>query len=338
MNIGRIKTLRVLAMIASVLMLLSAFVSCTDNGSEGDGEDIFYTVTFDSNGGQYVEPKRVKKGALCPAPPTITRDGYVFSGWYKESGAEWYFDITKVTEDVTLSAVWLSSDDIFKHTPTGDGETTVITEITKKTPVAKIPTHIGGYTVKGIGDGAFQNLSSEDVRTIIVPSSVTEIGEGAFAGCKGIEIIIEGELTSIGELAFQGCDGLKTVKLADGIEDISAESFRDSGLTVVRIPKSVKFIDENAFDTCKNLKRVVLHADTDMEICDGAFVDTEIAVIYAYGTAEQIYELLDERTAPENESLNGADIYVYSETEPTEETEFSGFWYLDKDDQIRIWK
>ena len=340
MNIKKQNVLRVLAMIASVLMIISMFASCTDGNTENEEEELFYTVTFDSNGGQYIEPKRVKSGALCPEPPKITRDGYVFSGWYKESGAEWYFDITVVTEDVTLSAVWLSSNDIFKHTPTGDGETTVITGISKKTSTVNIPSYIGGYKVKAIGDGAFRNISNEEVQTIIVPNTVTEIGEEAFSGCKGIEIKIEGSLTNIGELAFYNCDKLKTVKLADGIEAISAEAFRESGLSVVRIPESVTLIDENAFDSCKNLKQVVLYANTDMTIESGAFVDTEIAVLYMYGTDAQIDDLLENRIADKNDSFFDEEtkIYVYSETEPTRDSVFDGFWYLDKNNQIRAWK
>ncbi len=339
MNIKKMCSLRAIAIIALLAMALSAFVSCSDK-NEGDNEkEIFYTVTFDSNCDEVIEPKKVKAGGKVPEPPTPTRDGYVFGGWEKESGATWRFDTNVVKEDMTLSAVWYSSSNIFKHTPVGDHENTVITGISQKSFTMRVPTHIDGYNVIKIGDSAFKNASNEEITTIIVPESVTIIGEGSFEYCAGIEIQIEGALASVGELAFKGCDMLKEIKFAEGIEIISAEAFRDcAGLKVVRIPKSVKTIDENAFDSCVGLEAVVLHADTLECIADSAFYNTEIDVLYMYGTDEEIEKLLDEKTEGENESLNDAKILVYSETKPTSEGLYDGYWYLDQNDQIRMWQ
>ena len=71
--------------------------------------------------------------------------------------------------------------------------------------------------------------SDEDteITNLIIPNSVTSIGEEAFYGCSGLtSVTIPNSVTSIGEEAFYGC----------------------SGLTSVTIPNSVTSIGDNAFD------------------------------------------------------------------------------------------
>ncbi len=71
-------------------------------------EPTHYTVTFDSDNG---EPSKttadVIEGRNVHEPSdTPTKEGYVFDGWYTESGEKYDFT-TPVTEDITLKAHWL---------------------------------------------------------------------------------------------------------------------------------------------------------------------------------------------------------------------------------------
>ena len=44
---------------------------------------------------------------------------------------------------------------------------------------------------------------------VVIPNSVTKIGEGAFSGCSSLtNITIPESVMSIGERAFDGCGGL----------------------------------------------------------------------------------------------------------------------------------
>jgi hypothetical protein len=62
-------------------------------------------------------------------------------------------------------------------------------------------------SVTSIGNGAFYNCSS--LESIVIPSSVTSIGNGAFCGCKNLtNIEIPNSVTSIGSSVFSGCDSL----------------------------------------------------------------------------------------------------------------------------------
>ena len=70
-----------------------------------------YTVTFDSQGGSAVDPQTVNKGGKATEPTAPTWGGYIFGGWYKESGCTnaWDFNTDTVTADVRLYAKWTGS-------------------------------------------------------------------------------------------------------------------------------------------------------------------------------------------------------------------------------------
>lgn len=68
-----------------------------------------FTVTFESNGGDPVDPQSVPEGgkATKPADPEYT--GYTFGGWFEDDTTfldEWDFDVDTVTGDITLYAKW----------------------------------------------------------------------------------------------------------------------------------------------------------------------------------------------------------------------------------------
>jgi hypothetical protein len=91
----------------------------------------------------------------------------------------------------------------------------------------------------------------------IIASSVTSIGERAFAGCSGLtSIMIPSGVTSIGEWAFWGCTGLTSVIIPDSVTSIAERVFSGcSGLTSIMIPSSVTSIGEWAFWGCTGLTR-----------------------------------------------------------------------------------
>ena len=55
-------------------------------------------------------------------------------------------------------------------------------------------------------------LNNELITKLVIPDSVTSIGERAFSGCSGLtSITIPDSVTSIGRSAFNGCSGLTEV-------------------------------------------------------------------------------------------------------------------------------
>ena len=79
---------------------------------------------------------------------------------------------------------------------------------------------------------------------------------------KAGEYIIPSEVSRIEEGAFAGCKKLTSVTLPSGIEGISYDTFKGcSGLTKMMIPESVKYIGWHAFEDCSSL--------TDIELSTG---------------------------------------------------------------------
>ncbi len=63
-----------------------------------------YEVTFNSNGGSYIEAVKVKKNDKVEEPIRPIKEGYIFAGWYYLD--ELYDFDTPVTQDMTLEAEW----------------------------------------------------------------------------------------------------------------------------------------------------------------------------------------------------------------------------------------
>ena len=98
------------------------------------------------------------------------------------------------------------------------------------------------------------------IAELVIPSSVTSIGEGAFAQCSGLtSVAIPSSVTSIGDNAFSNCNGLTSVTIGKGVKDIGSGAFSScSGLTSVTIPDSVTNIGSDAFWECTGLTAVTI--------------------------------------------------------------------------------
>lgn len=70
------------------------------------------TVTFETNGGNKVDPMKVEKGCALSYLPVPEKEGFVFDGWYKEPSFTTQYEIgTKVDADITLYAKWKAESD-----------------------------------------------------------------------------------------------------------------------------------------------------------------------------------------------------------------------------------
>ena len=101
-------------------------------------------------------------------------------------------------------------------------------------------------------------LNNNEIRDLVIPNSVTSIGNSAFNGCTGLTSVnIPNSVTSIGNFAFENCTGLTSVNIPNSVTSIGNDAFSDcSGLTSVTIPNSVTSIEICTFSGCTGLTSV----------------------------------------------------------------------------------
>lgn len=331
---------RIIAFLAMCLLIPSMLFSCKNDGDAEVTETVYYTVTFNSNGGSAVASQKVAQGTKISLPALPTRENYVFDKWTASGGKDWDFDNDTVTSDITLTAQWISADNLFKYEPIENTDNAVITGFkdgSSELPAnIVLPDAINGLKAVAVGDGAFKGLLADDVVSITLPAGIVRIGEEAFANCADIVITVKGELTYVGECAFIGCNKLTEVTLGEGIENIFAETFLECGIKRIILPNSLKTVGEDAFKGCKALKVVViskLSADADTVIENSAFRECEsLRTVFFRGSDSELDSLID-RTADGNEYFINAKFSLYSENEPTED---GAFWHI-VDGEPREW-
>ena len=115
-------------------------------------------------------------------------------------------------------------------------------------------------SVTSIGNYAFEYCSG--LTSVTIPNSVTSIGEHAFSRCGGLtgELVIPNSVTSIGNSAFEYCRGLTSITIPNSVTSIGNWAFGYcSGLTgELVIPNSVTSIGNNAFYGCSGLTSVTI--------------------------------------------------------------------------------
>ena len=257
--------------------------------------DRAYTVTFQTEEG-VVEQRQCPTGmSFDTLPPSPTRDGYTFEGWWTAADGEQVTGETVVTNDVTYYAKWRGTAAVDDYTYTysvlnGQAEigssnawTTAVSP--KPTGHVVVPSSLGGFPVVGIGKRAFSSCFI--LEGVTIPEGVTAIGEDAFAYCYKLEdVTIPEGVVAIGEYAFVHC----------------------SKLEGVTIPESVTTIGQYAFQWCRGLKSV--HISDLAKWCQIKFGNSDANPLYQ---AHELYlngEHVTELVIPEGVTSIGAYAFV----------------------------
>ena len=110
-------------------------------------------------------------------------------------------------------------------------------------------------TVTTIGESAF--ASSPHLSLVILPNSIESFGQGAFARCYGLTSLHLPEgFTTISENMFFDCMGLTTLEIPSSVTRIEKSAFEMSYITHINIPESVTYIGESAFKSCTRLTSI----------------------------------------------------------------------------------
>jgi len=197
------------------------------------------------------------------------------SRYFNPAGVGSYFDAGAGTGGAIVPIYTYTLDDANRATITGHNGSAA---------ALYIPEEIDGHEVVAIGNGAFEDRT--DLRTVMIPDSVTEIGSCAFNNCTNLSNVtlsqnlkyMEGrafgsceKITKI-EIPkslewcgstlydygpFGDCTGLKTVIFENGTTKILGHLFEKcTGLEEINIPNTVTVIENSAFSGCTKLEQV----------------------------------------------------------------------------------
>ena len=118
---------------------------------------------------------------------------------------------------------------------------------------------------------------NSNLTSIILPSTITEIGDYSFAGCTNLtSITIPEGVTKIGDNTFEGCTKLTSIILPSTITEIGANAFKNcSLLTTITIPENVTYIGDYAFSGCSQLGYIEFQSINAPTLGLGVFGDND---------------------------------------------------------------
>lgn len=98
------------------------------------------------------------------------------------------------------------------------------------------------------------------VTSVIIPSSVYYIEQGAFYGCTGLtSVTIPESVKTIERQTFYGCTNLVSITLPEGVTGIEHYAFQNcSSLASIIIPNSVTSIGWGVFESCVSLTSITI--------------------------------------------------------------------------------
>ena len=113
-------------------------------------------------------------------------------------------------------------------------------------------------SVTNLGNATFAGCTG--FTKVKIPESMQGIPTNAFARCKGLtEVTIPNSVTCIWDKAFDSCSGLIQVTIPSSVETIKKHAFAScSGITSINICYGVKKIDESAFSGCTGIVEIVI--------------------------------------------------------------------------------
>ncbi len=170
-----------------------------------------------------------------------------------------------------------------------NGETAVTTENPPIMSVA-LPETLGGYVVKGLGDGALSNL-------------------------RGItDISIPNTYEWVGNFAFSNCTSLASANLGEGVGEIGKWPFFGTKITELQIPDSVESIDGNPIAGASLARQVTVSgAQPYFSVVDGVLYDKDITTMLACPATKDTITIPETMTNITDDALYGCHVTFIGE-------------------------
>lgn len=191
-----------------------------------------YSVVYMVEGSPYFADSGSPGDAVdTPTDPEIS--GAVFVGWYSD---EEFLHRVKPVETISTSSVvlyarviYVSDMSRYFYYEVSGGEATItgLSYLGRMQNTIIVPESLGGYPVTAIGeDDGYAVISSVNLQTLYIPSSVRKIGALALSDNPRLnDLVIKEGLTTIGDCAFVGCSALSEVVLPASVVSVGDFAF-----------------------------------------------------------------------------------------------------------------
>ena len=112
-----------------------------------------------------------------------------------------------------------------------------------------------------------RGFSGSNVTAVTLPSTLTDIYQGAFMNCTSLaDITLPDGLTTITSASFWNAPSLKSINLPEGITTIEDYAFRGSGIESIKFPSTLTYVGIAAFRDCA-LKTLDFNGCTKNCVC-----------------------------------------------------------------------
>lgn len=142
------------------------------------------------------------------------------------------------------------------------------------------------YPANGIPQYSFYSNDTGagkiSLKVIVLPSSLTSIGDMAFQYCSGLtECTIPNSVKTIGNNAFYSCNSLKNISIPDEVTTVGSSAFQFChGIKSVSIGKKVNSIGAQCFLQCDSLKIVYSNNSVPPTLGGYVFRETFLTMVF----------------------------------------------------------
>ena len=171
----------------------------------------------------------------------VARNGFLKKGYNITSTN--YSDILSSLEDGTY---YLN----YQGTLDADILTSLSGTIRDLASTKKIELDLFDATLSGLN--SFSGMAdTQNFTTIVLPQSITSIGESAFFDCNELSrVCIKSNITEIGYSAFFACNDLSYINIPDSVTSIGNGAFADcSSLWLSKLPDGITVLNEGVFQS-----------------------------------------------------------------------------------------
>ena len=195
----------------------------------------------------------------------VSRNGFLKKGYNITSSTNYSDMISSLADDGTY---YLN----YQGTLNAEILTSLASAIRDFADTKTIELDLFDATLDGLN--SFPGMSdTQHLTTIVLPQSITSIGESAFFDCNDLSrVAIKSNITEIGSGAFSACNALTSINIPDSVVNIGAGAFSDcSSLWLSKLPDGITVLNEGVFQSSGMNTLPSQDHPAITKICENAF-------------------------------------------------------------------